>query len=224
MRSRSKSRERLVLQLVTFSFSLTLTFVSPYRFVGRLLLARKDRSQHYRNKTSLSLSFSPTPMSFSYLNSPDINVASGSSIMGLESPNIPSDSSYSRQDDDMYLSDLGPTDQTAIMQKPFSLLARVDPGVSTPVRKEARSVQEDDYEHQGEEEDQAACGQVTTEERRAQVAKQQEEKLQSDIFILKKLNASFELFNEALQDTGSANEVRDFRTSSSVFIFILPVF
>lgn len=38
-------------------------------------------------------------------------------------------------------------------------------------------------------------------------AKAREEKLQSDIFILKKLNASFELFNEALQDTGSANQV-----------------
>jgi len=34
-----------------------------------------------------------------------------------------------------------------------------------------------------------------------------DEKLKSDIFILKKLNASFELFHEALQDTGSANEV-----------------
>jgi hypothetical protein len=38
-------------------------------------------------------------------------------------------------------------------------------------------------------------------------AKARGEKLQSDIFILRKLNASFELFNEALQDTGSANQV-----------------
>ena len=38
-------------------------------------------------------------------------------------------------------------------------------------------------------------------------AKAREEKLQSDIFILKKLNASLELFNEALQDTGSTNQV-----------------
>jgi hypothetical protein len=37
-----------------------------------------------------------------------------------------------------------------------------------------------------------------------------EEKLQSDAFILKKLNASFALFNEALAKTGSANEVRAF--------------
>ncbi len=35
-----------------------------------------------------------------------------------------------------------------------------------------------------------------------------ENKLQSDLFILKKLNASMTLFNEALDNTGSANEVR----------------
>ncbi|KAF8907365.1 hypothetical protein CPB84DRAFT_309500 [Gymnopilus junonius] len=39
-----------------------------------------------------------------------------------------------------------------------------------------------------------------------QAARLREEKLQSDIFILKKLNAAFESFNGALQDTGSANE------------------
>lgn len=38
-------------------------------------------------------------------------------------------------------------------------------------------------------------------------AKAREDKLQSDIFILRKLNASLELFNDALQDTGSANQV-----------------
>lgn len=148
-------------------------------------------------------------MSFSYLNSPDINVASG--IMGLESPNIPSDSSYSNQDDNLYLSDLTSQDQTAIMKKPFSLLARVDSDVSTPVRGRARgdeTDQEDDYGGQGTDEDKASFDRETAEERRVQTAKHREEKLQSDVFILKKLNASFELFNEALHDTGSANEVR----------------
>ncbi|KAH9485375.1 hypothetical protein JR316_0002283 [Psilocybe cubensis] len=145
-------------------------------------------------------------MSFSYLNSPEINVASGSSIMGLESPNIPSDSSYSRQDDDMYLSDLGSPDQTTIMQKPFSLLARAETDISTPVRKAPSGIEEKEDPCQGEHEAPAANDQETAEEKRMQAAKQREEKLQSDIFILKKLNASFELFNEALQDTGSANE------------------
>lgn len=38
--------------------------------------------------------------------------------------------------------------------------------------------------------------------------KLREEKLQSDLFILKKLNASFAMFHEALDAAGSANQVR----------------
>lgn len=34
-----------------------------------------------------------------------------------------------------------------------------------------------------------------------------DEKLKSDIFILKKLNAAFELFHDSLEEAGSANEV-----------------
>ncbi|KAF9471594.1 hypothetical protein BDN70DRAFT_819814 [Pholiota conissans] len=44
------------------------------------------------------------------------------------------------------------------------------------------------------------------EETRIQALKRREEKLQSDIFILKKINSAFESFNDALQDTGSANQ------------------
>jgi hypothetical protein len=62
--------------------------------------------------------------------------------------------------------------------KPFSLLADPDPESEEPVAQSQRLS-----------------------------AKAREEKLQSDIFVLRKLNASFELFNEALQDTGSANQV-----------------
>jgi len=40
-----------------------------------------------------------------------------------------------------------------------------------------------------------------------------EEKLQSDLFILKKLNASFAMFHEALDAAGSANQVRLTRIS-----------
>ncbi|KAK0461075.1 uncharacterized protein EV420DRAFT_1530110 [Desarmillaria tabescens] len=46
---------------------------------------------------------------------------------------------------------------------------------------------------------------VTTESKRAS-DRTRENKLQSDLFILKKLNASMSLFNEALDNTGSANE------------------
>jgi hypothetical protein len=40
-----------------------------------------------------------------------------------------------------------------------------------------------------------------------QVAKVREEKLQRDLFILKKLNSSFAAFNEVLKDTQTGTEV-----------------
>lgn len=68
--------------------------------------------------------------------------------------------------------------ELSLSLKPFSLLA-------TPIDQEESAVQQPQRNPD----------------------KAREEKLQSDIFILKKLNASFELFNEALHDTGSANKV-----------------
>jgi len=70
--------------------------------------------------------------------------------------------------------------------KPFTLLATPEPEI--------------DQEDQEDQEDPVA------QQSQKHSAKVRQEKLQSDIFILKKLNASFELFNEALQDTGSANQ------------------
>ena len=84
-------------------------------------------------------------------------------------------------DRDFTLSELSLSDQTL---KPFSLLAPPAPP-------------EPDIDTEEPEEPIA----------QRQSAKAREEKLQSDIFILRKLNASLELFNEALQDTGSANQV-----------------
>lgn len=143
------------------------------------------------------------------MNSPDINVPSGQSILGLDSPSIPSEisSSFSNQDGELYLSDLASPDQTAIMKKPFSLLARVEADLSTPSRGKASTAENITHEThevpllEDEDEDDAL------EQKQIQDAKLREEKLQSDLFILKKLNTAFELFNEALQDTGSANEV-----------------
>lgn len=82
---------------------------------------------------------------------------------------------------DLSISELSLSDQTL---KPFTLLATPEP------------------ETDPEESDELAAQQS-----QRHSAKAREEKLQSDIFILRKLNASFELFNEALQDTGSANKV-----------------
>jgi hypothetical protein len=85
--------------------------------------------------------------------------------------------------DDLSISELSLSDQPL---KPFTLLETPEPEIAE--------------EHEEPEEPVAQQSQRHS-------TKAREEKLQSDIFILKKLNASFELFNEALQDTGSANQV-----------------
>lgn len=87
----------------------------------------------------------------------------------------------SPDDHDLSISELSLSDQTL---RPFSLLAPPEPDTDTEQPEEPVAQQS-----------------------QRQSAKAREEKLQSDIFILRKLNASFELFNDALQDTGSANQV-----------------
>ena len=83
--------------------------------------------------------------------------------------------------DDLSISELSLSDHTL---KPFTLLATPEPEIDPEESDEPVAQQSQKHS-----------------------AKAREEKLQSDIFILRKLNASFELFNEALQDTGSANQV-----------------
>jgi hypothetical protein len=53
------------------------------------------------------------------------------------------------------------------------------------------------------------------EQTKRQAAKAREEKLQRDLFILKKLNTSFAAFNEVLKDTQTGTE------ASFVFNFLL---
>ncbi|PPQ98635.1 hypothetical protein CVT24_003968 [Panaeolus cyanescens] len=115
----------------------------------------------------------------------------GSHLLSLPSPSIPSEHSHSRdedhRDDDLSFSEL------FISQpgQPFSLLAKP--------KVEDKELQEDveDEVKRSESSLQKA------EERNEQI---QQEKLQSDLFILKKLNAAFESFNEALRGTHTANE------------------
>jgi hypothetical protein len=61
-------------------------------------------------------------------------------------------------------------------------------------------------EEEGSGDDELA--QEASEEARRRTEKIREDKLQSDIFILKKLNAAFEQFNGALDEAGAANHVR----------------
>lgn len=128
--------------------------------------------------------------------------ASGSRLLS-ESPILPSSSDTGPGGDDLSISELSLSDRTVIFQKPFSLLASLQPELSTPTHGG-----EGGEEQYAEAEEEGPDNDAEKAEQKRQAAKLREEKLQSDIFILKKLNASFAHFNEALQDTGSANQVR----------------
>ncbi|KAF5355115.1 hypothetical protein D9756_005318 [Leucocoprinus leucothites] len=118
---------------------------------------------------------------------------SESSLMASESNSSHAGSAH----EDLSLSDLSVRDRDGIMSKPFSLLSRPEP--STPPSQTGELGEDLTVrDHEDEEEDQ--------ETRSRQSAKAREEKLLSDIFILKKLNASFSAFNEALDATGNIND------------------
>jgi hypothetical protein len=126
--------------------------------------------------------------------------ASGSRLLS-ESP-LPSAPHTGHGGNDLSLSELSLSDRTEIFQKPFSLLARPEPEPSTPTRKLGDDGCDNaDGQDEGNERDE------DMERSKRHAAKLREEKLKSDIFILKKLNASFATFNEALENTGSANDV-----------------
>lgn len=106
--------------------------------------------------------------------------------------------------EDLSLSDLSIHDRDGIMSKPFSLLSGPEP--TTPPHQTSGLGDGDHPPVAGAEDEEA--GEVDEEAAKRLNAKAREEKLQSDIFILKKLNASFAAFNEALDATGSVNDVR----------------
>jgi hypothetical protein len=107
--------------------------------------------------------------------------------------------------DDLSLSDLS-LDQTIRGRAPFSLLSQPSP------RKQSERLVDEENQYDGSEEDegqQDEQGQEEDEETvRQRVKKMKDDKLQSDLFVLKKLNAAFAMFNEALDETGAANQVR----------------
>lgn len=122
---------------------------------------------------------------------------SESSLMASESTS----SSHTRHEQgELSLSDLSLRDRDDIMSKPFSLLAQSEP-VTPPQQTSTLGEVEDEGE--GYEE-------TSLEHTEKQTGKAREEKLQNDVFILKKLNASFSAFNEAMEATGSINDVRSF--------------
>ena len=103
--------------------------------------------------------------------------------------------------DDLSLSELSLSYRP--LQPPFSLLARPP----SPAHEEGDGLS---YDVDGDVLDDSHQDGTDPEKAKRLAARLREEKLQSDAFILKKLNASFALFNEALSKTESANEVRNF--------------
>jgi hypothetical protein len=153
------------------------------------------------------------------LNSPDISASrSGSRLLSMDSPTFPPDSSHSRTGpggDDLSLSELSISNPDSIMNKPFSLLARFNPpprsptDLATPTRENKTGASSEGHHAKGSGEivDAELQDEEDTEATRKKTQELRDEKLKSDMFILKKLNTAFELFEEALEETGSANEV-----------------
>ncbi|KAF8658262.1 hypothetical protein AX16_002038 [Volvariella volvacea WC 439] len=120
--------------------------------------------------------------------------------------------------DDLKLSELSLEDKTITMDKPFSFFARPDDRERRRDEKgKQRQLWQDDdhgeddaeeqeYEEAAEEEEDQEQQQLEEAQKRRLAAKSREEKLQKDLFMLRKLNSSFSVFHEALQDVTSAND------------------
>lgn len=110
---------------------------------------------------------------------------------------------------DLSLSELSLSDkETEIFRfhdKPrFSLLAPTATTSQTSWPDQSRISEDDEYEEGNDESSENDVD--TTMIGRVAAAKVREDKLQSDLFVLKKLNASFALFNDALRSTQTATE------------------
>jgi hypothetical protein len=141
----------------------------------------------------------------SSLDSSDITLPASSSRLLSESPMFPLSSHTGPGGDDLSISELSLSDRTVTFQKPFSLLAS---SRHEPSHDEEGGENLDGAASEGRKDDDLErADELEKAEQKRHAARLRDEKLQSDIFILKKLNASFALFNEALQDVGSANQV-----------------
>jgi hypothetical protein len=134
-------------------------------------------------------------------NSSDITFSSGSRLLS-ESLLLPSSHSHTGPGgDDLSLSEL-------------SLAYRPTPPPSTstsfiPDHPSHRDPFDDDHHDYGVDGDHGEPDSPRSLEQTTRDAtKTREDKLQRDLFILKKLNSSFALFNDALKDTQTGTEVR----------------
>lgn len=137
---------------------------------------------------------------FDSADSSDITFSSGSRLLS-ESPLVPSSNSISHSQtgpggDDLSLSEL-------------SLADRPTPRPSATASADFDLSGDDPFNDNSADGTQDADTTVQNDEQALkQAEKSREEKLQRDLFILKKLNSSFALFNDALKDTQTGTEVK----------------
>ncbi|KAJ2918586.1 hypothetical protein MD484_g1855, partial [Candolleomyces efflorescens] len=184
----------------------------------------------------------------SYNHSSELNLsADGSQLLDF-SDVLPPESSHDDDDDarNLSLSDLS-LNQTMRARQPFSLLSRPIPQEPPRSNLEKKSQTsrlllgsgddgDDDpdasyggmqEEGEGDEKEgevdaeQEELDEEELENARRRAAKHREEKLQNDLFILKKLNAAFETFHGALDEAGSANQLAETDALLNKYIKIL---
>ncbi|KAL1939863.1 hypothetical protein VTO73DRAFT_9563 [Trametes versicolor] len=129
---------------------------------------------------------------------------SGSQLLAEPTPDISSSSSRTGHGgDDLSLSELSLSERAQSKpghRRPFSLLAR-------PESPDESAVADGDAEESEEPDMDGTMTQEHLEKARKLAAKTREEKLQHDLFTLKKLNAAFEVYKEALRETKSNTDL-----------------
>ncbi|KAI0745841.1 DASH complex subunit Duo1-domain-containing protein [Earliella scabrosa] len=129
--------------------------------------------------------------------------ASGSRLLSEPTPDI-SSSSSSRTGpggDDLSISELSLSDRPqskSARRRPFSLLAQ-------PQSPDESAIADEDEEG-GDGALDATMTQEELEKARRIAAKTREERLQHDLFVLKKLNSAFEVYKDALRETKSSTD------------------
>ncbi|OSD06799.1 hypothetical protein PYCCODRAFT_1403572 [Trametes coccinea BRFM310] len=131
---------------------------------------------------------------------------SGSRLLSEPTPDISSSSSRTGPGgDDLSLSELSLSERTrtkSAHRRPFSLLAPPQ----SPEADESAVADEDAEDAEGGAGMDATMTQEDVEKARRLAAKSREEKLQHDLFVLKKLNSAFEVYKEALRETKSSTD------------------
>ncbi|PCH43602.1 hypothetical protein WOLCODRAFT_164576 [Wolfiporia cocos MD-104 SS10] len=135
----------------------------------------------------------------------ELNFLQGNSRLMSESSLSSSSSRTGPGGDDLSLSELSLSDRPAPSRRPkFSLLAQ--PRQEEPSYADESAIAEDDAEYTAEGTLDETMTQEDVEKAKKEAARTREEKLQHDLFILKKLNGAFEVYKEALRETKSSTE------------------